>query len=61
MEATPKTFLSIHRWRGGELDRGMVVATWRAWACQRTVPTRCGVRQLEARRSHVRWQQGRRK
>jgi hypothetical protein len=30
--------LSVHRWHGGELDKGENnVATWRAWASQRTM------------------------
>jgi hypothetical protein len=45
VEATLKGFLSVRRWRGGELDRGgLVVATWRAWACQHMVPTWRGAR-----------------
>jgi hypothetical protein len=32
--------LSVHRWHGGELDKGENnVATLHAWACQRTVST----------------------
>jgi hypothetical protein len=58
---TPKVFLSVRLWRGGELDRGLVVATRRSKACQRTVPMWRWARQLEARRRRTRCQQGRRK
>jgi hypothetical protein len=39
--------LSVRRRQGGELDKQwLVVATRRAWACQRTVLTRRGAREL---------------
>jgi hypothetical protein len=38
MEATLKGVLSVHRWRGGELDRGLINAA--TWACQRTLAMR---------------------
>jgi hypothetical protein len=45
-----RTSLAQVCWTGGmALDR----ATWRAWACQRTVPTRHGATELEARWLHV--------
>jgi hypothetical protein len=40
---------------------GLVVATWHTWACQWMVPTCRGARELEARQSRMRCQQGRRK
>jgi hypothetical protein len=41
VEVTLKGFLSIRRWRGGELDRGQSnAATWHTRACQRTLPRR---------------------
>jgi hypothetical protein len=44
MEATLKAFLSIRRWRGGELDRGGGHAA--RMGVQSTVPTQRGARQL---------------
>jgi hypothetical protein len=39
VDAMLKGFLSVHRWRGGELDMGwLVVAMRHAWACQRMLP-----------------------
>jgi hypothetical protein len=61
VEATLKAFCP---YAGGEevsWTGGLVVATWHAWACQRTVRTRRGARQLEARRSRTRCREGRMK
>jgi hypothetical protein len=38
MGVMPKGILSVHQWRGGELDWGDNVATQRARDCQRTLP-----------------------
>jgi hypothetical protein len=45
----PYASVEVVSWTG----RVLAMATRRAWACQRTVPTRHGARELEARRPHA--------